>query len=317
VSPRGLRIASAGFLVVAAVFVGVALAASWRELRAQLSAFTWRFDPLALLGALVLGTAALVLTAATWERLHRDTGGGEELERGEGIVAWLASNLGRYLPGKVWQLAGLAAYVRGRGDSAAAALSSSLALQAITLLTGAAFGLILAGGSALGIADDAIPRLGLLLVALTLLLHPASIRAVTRVAARLMGEDAPARSPRVRSLVRAAAALCIVWCLHGAGFWLLLRGVAGEGHLPLGLATGVFATSYVVGYLILVAPGGLVAREGAMATLLVALRVVPWGAAVGLAGAARLWTVATELTALTFAAALRTARPGRNYHQEA
>jgi hypothetical protein len=306
VSRRGLRIASACFLVVAAIFVGLALAASWEELRAQVSAFQWRFDPLALLGALALGTAALVLTGATWARLHRDTGG--ELEPGEGIVAWLASNLGRYLPGKVWQLAGLAAYVRGRGDSAAAALSSSLALQAITLLTGTAFGLVLAGGPALGIAEDVMPRLGFLLVALALLVHPRIIRAITALTARLIREEMPEQSPGAGSLVRTAVALCIVWCLHGAGFWLLLRGVAGEGNLPLGLATGVFAASYVVGYLVLVAPGGLVAREGAMATLLVALWLGPWGAAVALAGAARLWSVTSELVALGVAAAMRAAR---------
>ncbi len=110
--------------------------------------------------------------------------------------------------------------------------------------------------------------------------------------------------------MRAAVALCIVWCLYGAGFWLLLHGVAGDLNLPLGRATGVFAASYVAGYLVLVAPGGLVAREGVMTTLLVALRAAPWGGAAGLAGVARLWSIATELLALGGASAVLRARHG-------
>lgn len=306
-SRRALSIGTAIFLLVAGIFVALAVGASWAELRTEISGFAWRFDPLALLGALVAGSAALVVTGATWVQLHRSAGG--ELATGEGIVVWLASNLGRYVPGKVWQLAGLATYVRGRGDSGAAALASSLALQAITLLTGAAFGIVL-GAPALGLASDAWPRLVLLLVVLAVLVHPRIVRALTGLAARVIREEAPTRSPQMGSLVRAAVALCIVWCLYGAGFWLLLHGVAGDLDLPLGRATGVFASSYVAGYLVLVAPGGLVAREGVMTTLLVALRAAPWGVAAGLAGFARLWSIATELLALGGASAVLRARHG-------
>lgn len=310
-SRGALRAAALALLTVAGAFAAIALIREWGDLRAQAATVRWEPDLPWLLLALACGTAALVLTGVAWTRLHRATGGAAAV--GEGTVAWLGSNLGRYVPGKVWQLAGLAAWVRSRGDSAAVALSSSLALQAVTLLTGGAFGLALAGAPALGVAGDAA-KLAALALALGLLAHPRVIRGIAWLGGRLIGEDVPPRSPCGGALVRAAVALCIVWGLHGVGFWALLRGLLGLAAPGLGVAAGTFAASYVAGYLVLVAPGGLVVREGAMAGLLVALGGLPWGGAVAVAAAARAWSVVAELVALgggfgAAALARRRARP--------
>ena len=69
--------------------------------------------------------------------------------------------------------------------------------------------------------------------------------------------------------------------------------------------TGVFAASYIVGYLVLVAPGGLVVREGAMTALLVEAGGLAVGVAAPVAIIARLWVVATELGALAVVLAWR------------
>ena len=55
-----------------------------------------------------------------------------------------------------------------------------------------------------------------------------------------------------------------------------------------------FAGSHVAGYLALVAPVGLVVREGAMVSLLSLPAAIPAGPAATLALAARLWTTAVE-----------------------
>lgn len=300
-SRRSLRAAALALLAVAALFAGAALVRHWEGLRAEVAGFRWEADPAWLLLALGCTAAGLVLSGVAWTGLHRATGG--EIGVGEGTVAWLGSNLGRYVPGKVWQLAGLAAWVRSRGDSGATALSSSLALQAVTLLTGGAFGLALAGGRALGVAGD-VPTAVALGAALAFLAHPRVIRGIAARVGRMIGEEPPPRAPPGRSLVRAAATLCIVWGLHGLGFWALLRGLVGLSAPGPAAAAGTFAAGYVAGYLVLLAPGGLVVREGALAGLLVGLGGLPWGAAVAVAAAARVWSVAGEL--LAFGGALGT-----------
>jgi uncharacterized membrane protein YbhN (UPF0104 family) len=80
----------------------------------------------------------------------------------------------------------------------------------------------------------------------------------------------------------------------------------------LHVLTGVFAASYVVGYMALIAPGGLVVREGAMTGLLTELSEMPVGVAAAVAILARLWLVGAELGAL----ALVLAWPAKNAIQE-
>ncbi len=296
---RRLRLASTVFLLAAVAALVAAGLANWTALeglRAEAAGFEWRVRPGFLTLALFLATAALLLTGALWTWLYRGAGG--RVGTLEGVAAWLGSNLGRYLPGKIWQLTGLAAYVRGRGGSPAAALATSLAGQAIVLGVGLAFGLGLAGlGPSGALRGWRLAALAALLVALA---HPVVVRWLTRTGARLLRE---AEVPAVRlGLGRIAGAVLIavgVWSLHGLGLWGLARGLAGP--LPFGPAeaAGVFAASYVAGYLVLIAPGGLVVREGAM-TALMAAAGLPVGVAAVLAVAARLWLTAAEL--LAFAA---------------
>ena len=86
---------------------------------------------------------------------------------------------------------------------------------------------------------------------------------------------------------------------YGVGLLLLLRGVGVAWEvMQIPALTGIFAASYVIGYLVLVAPGGLVVREGAMTALLVDLGGLALGVAAAVAIMARVWMVVTEFVAL-------------------
>jgi len=294
-------VAAALFLGAALITVGLAIASgweSWTTLREQARAFEWRLDPVWLGLAVCAPVAALLLTARLWVSMLRRAGGA--LGTGEAVAAWLGSNLGRYLPGKIWQLTGIAGYVRARGDSGAAALGSSLALQAVILASGTAVGLATIGVTALGETEPWV--LGLAALVIVAILHPAVLALVMRAGARILGEPPPDRSLRSADLARAGLVSLVVWALYGIGFWALCRGLTPVDGPGLLASTGVFAAAYVVGYLVLIAPGGLVVREGAVAALLGSVVGLPLGAAAGIAVAARLWTTAAELAAFAIAA---------------
>ena len=110
-------LASIAFLLVALAAVASALSGSWGawlEMAGSEGA-KWRVRPLWLTGAVASGTAALWISGATWGSMFRATGGRTRLP--EAAAVWLGSNLGRYLPGKIWQVTGLVGYVRAHGDS--------------------------------------------------------------------------------------------------------------------------------------------------------------------------------------------------------
>ncbi|NJD18764.1 MAG: hypothetical protein FIA95_05710, partial [Gemmatimonadetes bacterium] len=102
---------------------------------------------------LALATAALLVgflhSAALWGVVTRDLGG-QRLPLGEAMGVFMAANLGRYLPGKVWQIAGLAILAKQRGipaatATAAAGLGQGIARGAATLL---GLGVLLTGPEA-------------------------------------------------------------------------------------------------------------------------------------------------------------------------
>lgn len=287
-----------GFLVAVAVFLGVAVIDRWSELVSlwdRVAAYPWRLSSTLLVASAAAWSAALVLTGAAWARFFRRAGG--RLGPATGTLAWLATNLGRYIPGKVWQVTGLAVYVRRKGDSGALAVSTSVAVQGVTLLAGLGLAAALLGGD-LAVGGGLAPRAVLLVALLGLFLHPAVIRGFTRLLARWLGETVdPGPMPR-RAMLWLAGGLTVAWVLQGLAFWLFLLGVVGPDAPPPGTSVGIFAVSYLAGYAVFLAPAGLMVREGAMAVLLAALTPLPTAVAAAAAIGARLWVTVAELAAL-------------------
>lgn len=297
---RWHRAAAVLFVLAALIFVGWALADRWADLeriRSEVGGFGWRLSPGWLAAAVAVGVADLFWMGAVWVHLYRSGGG--RLGWGEGVRIWLATNLGRYIPGKVWQLSGLAVHLRETGKSGSLGLASALAFQVVVLVTGIAVAAGVLGGD-LALVPGGSPAVAAIAVVLLLgLLHPAVVRRGMQLAARVLDrEEAPdADPPTGPALLRAAGGMVVAWGLYGLGFWCMIRGLSDSGAAGPVLLTGVFAAAYVAGYLVLVAPGGLLVREGAMTGLLAAL--TPTGAAVAaaLAVAARIWVTVAELAA--------------------
>ena len=100
-------------------------------------------------------------------------------------------------------------------------------------------------------------------------------------------------------IVTSALGMLVAWGVYGVGLLCLLPGIGVEWPLgDGGLLAGIFAASYVIGYVALVAPGGLVVREGAMTGLLAELGGLSVGVSAVVAIVARVWLVAAELMAL-------------------
>ncbi|WP_419935567.1 hypothetical protein [Candidatus Palauibacter sp.] len=308
--PRFAILASIAFLLVALAAVASALSGSWGAWlqMAGSEGAKWQVRPLWLTGAVASGTAALWISGATWGSMFRATGGRAHLP--EAAAVWLGSNLGRYLPGKIWQVTGLVGYVRAHGDSGAGALATLLVFQGVILVTGAGIGVAALGTAAFeGLGMWPI-LLGALCVAGAL--APPVLRLVVKLGHRFLREpgDPDQVSLPGSLLIRAVLGGLLVWSLHGFGFWALLEGLVASNPVGPFVACGVFSASYVVGYLAVIAPGGMIVREGAMASLLSAAAAISLGPAAALALAARLWSTVAELVA--FGLGLGFARVGRS-----
>lgn len=207
---------------------------------------------------LILAAATTVLVTygaliEAWRRvLH---GWNQDLRFGDAARVWCVSNLGRYVPGKVWSLAGLTVLAQRLGVSGWAAAGAALAMQALAVGTGACVVAVTVPGvvspAQLGLAALAA---GSVVVLLTW--APAG-NALTRTVKPSMEFHALP----VRTGVLAATITLASWISYGVAFWLLVRGLLPAPTLPISTAVGIFAAGYLMGLLAVFAPGGVGVRE--------------------------------------------------------
>lgn len=243
-------------------------------------------------GVFVLSCALLFVgyasTALIWALIVRDLGG-PRLAYRDAVRLFMIGNLGRYIPGKVWQIMALAALARRHGVSAPTATAAAILGQGTGLSAAMAVGL----GAAWHYGADTAWRWAVPTVLLggTLLgLFPPVFHAVTRLWFRV------AKSPRPKSLSSVHGARWVLlslgsWIVYATAFWLFARGLGL--NLDFVAGTSGFAAAYVLGYLMVFAPAGIGVREGFLVALLASSIGV--GAATALAAAARLWTTVVEV----------------------
>ncbi len=249
----------------------------------------WRFDVPLLLASCGLLVLAYFWSAALWGRIVADLGG-PSLPASDAIRLFMVANLGRYLPGKVWQIAGLAVLARRHGVSArtatgAAVLGQGLALAAATLVGTGAF---LGGPPEL--RRWAVPLAGVLVLAVLVALLPPVFRRIVALWFRVARQEPPEALGALHA-VRWLVLFILNWGLYAFSFWVL---AASFGHraavVPVASA---FAAAYVLGYLMLFAPAGVGVREGALIAFLTPYLGAP--ASGVLAIVARIWTTGVEL----------------------
>jgi uncharacterized membrane protein YbhN (UPF0104 family) len=204
-----------------------------------------------LLAALAASFAAMLAYALVWPPALR-AAGGDPPDRM--LAPFFAGQLGKYLPGGAWQWIGRAALIMRQGVPAGPA-AASLGLEAVASALAAALVAPLAAGR---------DGLAVAVAAALLVLVAARIAAVQRAARRLPGLGG-VELGRLPGLV---ARYTAVWFVFGLAFWLTARALYDVPVSDLPRYTGVFAAAWVVGFVIIFAPGGLGAREAVIYALL-------------------------------------------------
>jgi hypothetical protein len=222
-------------------------------------------------------------------------GWGEQLPPLAAARIWIVSSLGKYIPGKVWAIAGMALMAREAGVAAWAATASAIILQALAVGTGAGIAALF-GTTILELRKpELVPLLwlagGASMLGVGLLLSPPMARRVLTLAR--LGAETP--TPRGGPILLGLVANLVAWLGYGVALWLLARGVLPVDQLTLAPAIAGFAASYVAGLLALFVPGGLFIREGLLVLML--QDSIGLGPATALAVASRILLTITELGA--------------------
>jgi len=287
---------AAQWLLLAAIvyWAGRAVATQWADVKSAVSTAQIDWPWVLLSSAIVLLTYGILIQS--WRLLLAGWGG--HLRFGVAIRIWTVANLGRYVPGKVWSVGALGVLANREGVSGVAAAGAAILGTLLNL--GAGFGILATAGTRAMAAFNpwmkpAAIVVGIAFVAGTLLL-PRLLPPVLSRLARWRGLSVTDRQLPARTLWIASAINAVSWVLYGLAFAAFARGVAPQ---VIGTPTEfivIWTASYLLGYVVLVAPGGVVVREVAMASALITLGLATSTAdATFLAVASRLWLTVWEL----------------------
>lgn len=252
---------------------------------------TWPLEwaTIGMASAVLLG--GFLLSAVLWGVMVRELGGPRIRLRPAARV-FLLANLGRYVPGKVWQVAGLAYLGRDLGVNPGLSTAAAVLGQSTALLGASAVGAAAVLGSPVGGLAWAVAAGAVVVVLVAFLSLPPVFHRVVRFGYRRAPDGPPVRLLRDRTFVpRWVGLYALNWVVYAGAFWLFVRGLGREVD-PV-IAGSSFAAAYVLGYLAVFAPAGVGVREGFLAAFLgPSLGAAAAGA---VAIAARVWMTAVEV----------------------
>jgi hypothetical protein len=303
--PRRVVRAGQG-IVVAAILFGV-----YRALAPDLSGLSWRDvtalrpRPAPILLATLLLSAMNVAHAFLWRRIMQDLVVGSP-DVAATLRVYFVASLGRYLPGKLWQLAGVAMLSRRAGLPGGAATACAVIGQLGFVVSGLLLLALLLPESGSGMAGlaGASALIAAAVGVWVLLATRAGHGAREWLRRRLPAADTKigaafdlADRVRPRRAVIWLVGYGLSWVGIGIAFTLFVSGFVPGAAASVRELSGAIAASYLAGFLALV-PAGLGVREAALSLLLAQIPAVPVAAALVIAVLQRVWFTVAEILPL-------------------
>lgn len=278
--------------------MGRSLYHNWGALKLQIAAlhFNLWLLPLPFL-CFALG---FVVTPLAWTLILSYFGEKLTLRKSIQIIAY--SQFGKYLPGKVWVALGRMYLAREVGIQERHSVLSVIIETAYLLISALAlfvFSLLFYPG----LLAKTYLLLILIPVTLVALYPPIFNRIVNFLLARIGQKPVLFRISPIQALALFLIYL-FSWFMQGLGLYFLTLSFYPIGIKALLILPGAFSLSWIIGFVVFFAPGGLGVREGLFALLLEP--VLPGAFNVIISLLSRVWVTISEI--LVFLAVLIFAR---------
>ncbi|MBC8428825.1 MAG: flippase-like domain-containing protein [FCB group bacterium] len=245
-------------LIAVAVII---LKQNGEEWAGQFREYSWEIDWLLLVLSAVILAVSFFMTPFGWQWLAHSAGCEARSSELRGV--WFASQLGRYVPGKIWLFAGRAAYLKTTGLSV---VRSATVPFVEVIFTAASAGLItlLTAIFIPGFADgNETVRLALIVSGVCFLIIPV-FSPLQRLLYKIKHGMTPTKLPlpSFSLSLKLMTFYVFLWITRGIVLYLWLKGL---GILPIdfGACIGAAPFSWLAGYIVFFVPGGLGVREAA------------------------------------------------------
>jgi len=272
------------------IFLGKMVWENWSQIKE--ASFSFRFLPLFL--STLLFALSYFIQIWAWYLITLKLN--IALPWNETVRNWFTSQLGKYLPGKVWIFLSRFYLYESKGKSKKA-ITLALYFETITMVMAAGLLSFISlfsswkdHSSYLGIST---PWLILLSIGAFLFLHPAVLQKIINSILAFFKRDPISISLSYLNILWILGICVLCWMIGGIGFYLFIDSVYPISPQQVLFLIGALTISSTLGLLALFAPSGLGVREGALVYLLSS--IMPSSVAVILSILTRLWMTLIEI----------------------
>lgn len=297
-----IKLTLAGVIIY---FAGRQLVNNW----AEVSQYDWTVNPWLIFLSVVLHIVTFGILSKMWCLLINAFG--YNVSHKYGFKISYISNLGRYIPGKVWPVFGMIYLLDKIKISKETAFASWGVATVFGLppaflagfITFSLYPEMLKGTFGENIDATLIIIVAVIFLAsLILIFVPDKSMIIFNRLLRLL------RRPEVKFKLEKKVALKVYvgyfigWTCYGLAFYTFIHSIIADPAIPIAAGIGAFVMAYVIGYLAFFSPGGLGARELVLITILTPF-IGPISA--GVAVAARVWNLVCEIVAALIALSIK------------
>ena len=276
------------------IFLGNIVWENWNQVKE--ASFTFRFFPL-VLSTLIFAFSYFIQIWA-WYLITFNLK--IAIPFHETLASWFYSQLGKYLPGKVWILLSRFYFYESKGKSRTA-IMIAFYFETITMVMAAGLiflvSLLFSSDIHSFYLGKSHPWLPFLIILPLLFLHPKVLQRAINRALTYLNREPISISMSYADVLWILAVCLLCWVMGGVGFYLFIDSVFIVSGKHILFLTGALAISSILGLVAVFAPSGLGVREGFLVYLLSS--IMPSSVAVILSVLTRLWVTFIEIGLVT------------------
>jgi len=268
-------------------FLGTALYRNWSQINFR----QLHFNVPLLIASIFFLFGFYLMFVFGWKLILKELGVSLSFLKGLKIIFY--SQLGKYLPGKIWTWAGRMYFCQRLGISNRKIFISMILELALTTISGMLIFLV-AFSISPGFEININPFFLIIVVIISfMIIHPKVLARIINFFLRLIKKERVTIELHFSQICIIMAYYCISWFCFGIALYFLINSVAFIAPSKIPIITGSFAISTTLGIIALFAPAGLGVREGILSLLL--SNFFPLSLAILLSFLCRIWVSVGEL----------------------
>jgi len=273
------------FIIAALGFMSYYLAENWSTLKQH----DWQFDiTLFLLSSALLWLAfffSIYLIQQAFIRIAN-----AKISLFQLFRVFNIANLGRYLPGKIWNILGMyylvGEYGISKKQTTIAILASEISYKGSALLIGICYFIFSP------LYGQYLPVMITLLACSLIFIHPRIVDKLVNYGLRLFKKQTIQINYSYSTILVFFLLYIIVWMIYSLAFYVFVSSLTSLESVNIFQFFTILPLCWVVGYIMIFAPGGIGVREGMLVIILG--EFLPAEVALVIAVTQRIWFTIVE-----------------------